>query len=308
MGKNFVTNGVFSNGLTGWTVNRGHNIQGAGDSVLGNSVYLGAGSQDGNDTLSQTLRTIPNMSYTLTFYLSMENDPTLGMYFNCTCGDNEITIINPVSQDWIQYSFIFNANSRDTVLSFSSFNNPGVNRLADIVVIENYPCFKEGTKILTDNGYVPIEQLRNGDNVKTLLHDFKPIVMIGEKTIHHPASEERIKDQLYKCSPHQYPELIEDLVLTGCHSILEEEFKDGEREKTQEVLGRIFATDDKYRLPACVDERTTVYEVPGDYKIYHIALEHEDYYMNYGIYANGLLVESCSQRYMVEVSNMTLIK
>lgn len=30
-------------------------------------------------------------------------------------------------------------------------------------------------------------------------------------------------------------------------------------------------------------------------------------YINYGIYANGLLVESCSKRYLKELSNLTLI-
>jgi uncharacterized protein (UPF0218 family) len=34
------------------------------------------------------------------------------------------------------------------------------------------------------------------------------------------------------------------------------------------------------------------------YTILHLDLDNEDYYMNYGIYANGLLVETCSQRYL----------
>ena len=38
------------------------------------------------------------------------------------------------------------------------------------------------------------------------------------------------------------------------------------------------------------------------------ALENDNYYMNYGIYANGLLVETCSKRYLKELSNMTLIE
>ena len=62
-----------------------------------------------------------------------------------------------------------------------------------------------------------------------------------------------------------------------------------------------------YRLPACVDNRSSVYEVEGNYTIYHLALENENYYYNYGIYANGLLVETCSKRYLTELSNMMLI-
>jgi hypothetical protein len=41
--------------------------------------------------------------------------------------------------------------------------------------------------------------------------------------------------------------------------------------------------------------------------IWHIALENDDYYMNYGIYANGLLVESCSKRYLKELSKMEIV-
>jgi hypothetical protein len=51
-----------------------------------------------------------------------------------------------------------------------------------------------------------------------------------------------------------------------------------------------------------------VYETPGTYTIYHLALEHDDYYYNYGIYANGLLVETCSKRYLQELANMELIE
>ena len=64
------------------------------------------------------------------------------------------------------------------------------------------------------------------------------------------------------------------------------------------MLGRIFVTDGKYRLPACVDNRSSVYEKEGTYKIYHFALENENILINHGIWANGLLVETCSKKYM----------
>jgi hypothetical protein len=72
-------------------------------------------------------------------------------------------------------------------------------------------------------------------------------------------------------------------------------------------LEEIYITDNKYRLPACVDERAIVYEKPGTYTIYHLALINNDYLMNYGIYANGLLVETCSKRYLKECSGMDLL-
>lgn len=170
-------------------------------------------------------------------------------------------------------------------------------------------CFKEDSKILTDKGYVPIQNLRRGDLVKTIEHEFVAIHSIGRKDIYNPSMKERIKDQLYKCSNSEYPEVFEDLVITGCHSILVDEFANEEqKQKTIEVNGDTYITDDKYRLPACADPRASIYENQGTYTIYHLALEHDDYYMNYGIYANGLLVETCSKRNLKEFYNMTFIE
>jgi hypothetical protein len=174
-----------------------------------------------------------------------------------------------------------------------------------------YPCFKEDSLILTNKGYRRIQELRKGDLVKTLLNGFLKIDMIGKKEIVHKACvEDRIKDQLYKCSHENFEEVFEPLVLTGCHSILVDEFvSEEQKQKAIEINeNRLCVTDRKYRLPACVDERTTVYEIPGTYTIYHLALENADYYMNYGIYANGLLVETCSRRYLKELSGMELIE
>jgi hypothetical protein len=172
------------------------------------------------------------------------------------------------------------------------------------------PCFKEGTKILTMKGYKMVQDLRKGDMVKTLKNDYKAIEMIGKKEfIHHPTPEDRVKEQLYVCSKPEFDQILEPLVLTGCHSILVGEFvSEAQRQKTIDVNGDIYLTDNKYRLPACAHHGTTVYDHPGTYTIYHLALENEDYFMNYGIYANGLLVESCSRRYLKERSNMELIE
>jgi len=176
------------------------------------------------------------------------------------------------------------------------------------IVEPPYPCFKEGSKIETDKGYINIEELKKGDLVKTLRDGYKPITLIGKREISHPSSKERIKDQLYQCSQNEYPEILEPLVITGCHCILVDNFKsEEEKEKVIEVNGDTFVTDNKYRLPACADNRASVYEIPGDYTIFHIALENDDYYMNYGIYANGLLVETCSKRYLKELSGMDLL-
>ena len=59
---------------------------------------------------------------------------------------------------------------------------------------------------------------------------------------------------------------------------------------------------------ACLDERAQPYLEEGVFTIWHIALDNDNYYFNYGIYANGLLVETCSKRYLKELSGMTLIE
>ena len=170
------------------------------------------------------------------------------------------------------------------------------------------PCFKSGTLILTNKGYFPVESLQSGDLIQTYKHGFVPIYKIGKKEIYHPAENSRIKSQLYRCSQNKYPELFEDLIITGCHSLLVDSFESEEQKrKTIEVNKDAYVTDGKLRLPACVDDKTEVYENEGTYTIYHFALENDNYYANYGIYANGLLVETCSKRYITELANMEIV-
>jgi hypothetical protein len=179
------------------------------------------------------------------------------------------------------------------------------------------PCFGEDTRILCFNPdtyeeeYTSIKNIRRGTLVKTLKNGYVKVDMIGRTTMNNNYTKnDRHKNRLYKCTKRNYPEMAkhDDLILTGCHCILVDEFKNNEeREKTIEVNRKIYITDDKYRLPACVDERAKIYEKSGTFLIYHLALENDDYYMNYGIYANGLLVETSSKRYMRELSNMVLL-
>ena len=160
-------------------------------------------------------------------------------------------------------------------------------------------CFKKDSCILTNKGYKKIQHLKRGDLVKTFRHGFVPVFMVGKKDIHHSPTLERSKNHLYKCAPEHYPELADDLVLTGCHSILVDDYVDEEQlDKTIQVNGDVYVTEGKYRLPVCADRRASIYEHAGKYTVYHVALENDDYYMNYGIYANGLLVESTSKRFL----------
>lgn len=223
--------------------------------------------------------------------LSADGTPTSNNEYNIRSGGDNKNHLYPDTSG----TFTNLGNQITVVLTADPFSNV---------------CFKEGSKILTDKGYIPIENLRKGDLVKTLTNGYVPINMIGSKNIYNSVMNERNKDSLYLCSKDQYPEIIEDLVITGCHSILVDNFKNNEqRSKAQYVLGgTIYVTEEKYRLPACVDLRAQIYNKEGHFVIYHLALDNDDYYKNYGVYANGLLVESCSKRYLKERSKMKLIE
>jgi hypothetical protein len=181
------------------------------------------------------------------------------------------------------------------------------------IVIYTVPCFAKGSKILYYNKttkkeeYKVIESLRKGDLVKTLNDGFIPIHMIGYKDIYN-TSDNHDERMLYKCSTKEYPELFEDLIITGHHSILVDNFKPGERDAVLRVLGDIFVTNKKYRLPACVDKRATPFLKEGIFTVYHFSLENVNGYKNYGVYANGLLVETISKRYLRDLPGMHFIE
>ena len=202
-----------------------------------------------------------------------------------------------------------NNNNRTVLTQITVPNNEFVTSIMNDNRDLNIVCFKEDTKILTNNGYIPIQYLRPGDLVKTFTNGYLPISMIGVSKMHHSKNNKIAKNALYKCTNAKFPEVFEDLIITGCHGILVDNFaNDAQIEQTRNVLGNIFITDKKYRLPACLDDRAVLYEKYGTFNIYHIALENPNYYTNYGIYANGLLVETCSKRYLKELSSMELLE
>lgn len=237
-------------------------------------------------------------------------------YYYYRVGDaapNQSTDINMYSNSYVPLtsgttSYSFNIKGLEASyynIYIAAKNSIGANIFTPAVAAVNVICFKEGSRILTHRGYKKIQHLRKGDLVKTFKDGFKPIYKIGKKEISHSPTSELSKEHLYKCSTTQYPELFEDLVLTGCHSLLVDKFEDDEqRDQTRKINGGIYVTDKKYRLPVCADPRASIYEKAGKYMVYHIALEHDDYYMNYGIYANGLLVESTSKRFLDEYKVM----
>ena len=204
------------------------------------------------------------------------------------------------------------SNSRGASLQTEVYPNGSV--LSEPGIYNLYPsapCFLEGSTILCHidgvEQYIPVEDLKKGTLVKTSLNGYKPVVLVGKGTIQNPGNDERTENRLYKCSPSKYPELKDDLYITGCHSILEFPITDKQKEETIKRLGQLFVTEKKYRLMACVDERAEPWNSDNTYTIWHFALEHDNDRFNYGVYANGgLLVETCSIYFLKNKSNMSV--
>ena len=175
-------------------------------------------------------------------------------------------------------------------------------------------CFKRDTKIkclcqkTCKEIYMKIQELTPGTLVKTFKHGFVPISTIGYRNLHNSGDSVRTRNRLYECSVKDYPELFENLVITGCHSILEDNVSQAlQKELETENGGQLYTTDGKCRVMAFMDKRTKPFPKKGAFEIWHFSLEHDDEYKNYGVYANGLLVETASKRMMKDYSDMTLI-
>ena len=177
----------------------------------------------------------------------------------------------------------------------------------------NIPCFLQGSKILTLNlttnfeEYVPIENLRKGDLIKTYSNGYKELAYIGSKKVDNPSTNTDSKERLYRFSKSKIRELKEDLCITGRHCVLHRTISGRLREQLIEHMGDVYSTEELYRVQAWMDDRAEPYKDASPVTVWHIALENENIYHNYGVWANGLLVETCSIIYLTKISDMELV-
>lgn len=222
--------------------------------------------------------------------------------------------INPVpgSQGIIQFSFPgTNLSAGSNTLQIYDPSNT----VFGIPITVSVSCFLEGTliKCLSDNMmddvYIPVEKLTKDTYVKTLSSGYVQIHSIGFTEIYNPSDETEIDNRLfkYKTGDERMPELFQDLYITGNHAALVETFSQEEYARVVKHMGAVYETEKRFRMPACLDPRAEPFVEPGTYKIWHFALQNPDIYTNYGVYANGLLVESSSIRYLTELSKMELV-
>ena len=149
-------------------------------------------------------------------------------------------------------------------------------------------CFLTGTTILTAEGEKKVEHLTEDDLVKTYKNGYKKISNITVTEMSHYLDKEIEKgdenNSLFVLKKNDFPELSEDLILTGDHQLLVDDLKTAR----SGGIDSFMKIDGKFGLRAYKEKNGKVYEKSGKYTVYDIAIGTRVY----GIYANGLLVSS----------------
>lgn len=166
------------------------------------------------------------------------------------------------------------------------------------VMISNPVCFNEGTKILCLNRnfeevYLPIETLQKGDIVKTYKHGYRKIKLIAHGSFIN--NVDCFKTCMYRIKKTESNKLIEDLVVTGGHSILVDSLGEKEEENKKYFNGETLTIDDKVLLLAPLVEDSEKITRNEKFTYYHFVLENDgDNEQRFGVYANGILTETPS--------------
>lgn len=177
-------------------------------------------------------------------------------------------------------------------------------------------CFKEKTLILCLMNrklrYLPIEYLNKFTYVYTKNNGFKRIKYLMKMKLLN--STIRTINKLYIMKKATDNKLIKDLYVTGSHAILKGNLSEVENNKMSRLLEKIKEykynrfLDGKEKVIACFDNNFEQHNEQGYFNIYHIVLENNgDVEKNYGIYANGLLVESTNENTMKKDIDIELI-
>ena len=113
---------------------------------------------------------------------------------------------------------------------------------------------------------------------------------------------------MYKMEKTDTNGLIEDLIVTGGHSILVDEISEEERVLNEELFwGPTPKLDKKYLLLASVSNQFKPMKNKKPYIYYHLVLDNEDEdEARYGIWANGILTETPSKEFFKKQRFMLL--
>jgi hypothetical protein len=160
-------------------------------------------------------------------------------------------------------------------------------------------CFGEYTQISTVNGYKRIQDLVPGTLIETFLDGYKPLKCVGKRQLLFMPRETYIDRRMYVL-PNS------GLQITGKHCLLVDELTEKQRIDIMKLSGKIQQLDGMYLLPVGLHSKAIPLDIYGKHNIYHIVLEDEMPDKQYGIFANEVLVESCSYNDFVAYSSMNI--
>lgn len=203
--------------------------------------------------------------------------------------------------DWQDFVILYYATSSTSIINiiaYNDFSSIDDLYLDSISFVENVaPCLNKGTKILCIKDsieiYIPIELLKKGDIVKTYKHGSRKIYDI----IHHYLYNKPtfFGDCMYIMKKENNIELIEDLILTGGHSLLIDHPTENEQKYALEIFGQKFFIDEKQLIPTAAILGFSKILERKMYIYYQLAIENNrDNDQRFGIWANGVLVETPS--------------
>jgi hypothetical protein len=141
--------------------------------------------------------------------------------------------------------------------------------------------------------YIPVKKLKRGDLVKTYLHGYRKINIMCKGILKNNIN--KFRDCMYKMKKTDENGLIEDLIITGGHSIMVDELTKEEYDKTVSIW-KLDQVDNKYLLMAGISNKFEQIQGEKIFKYYHFSLENDGNPDNrYGVFANGVLVETPSE-------------
>jgi hypothetical protein len=174
----------------------------------------------------------------------------------------------------------------------------------------NVPCFNQGTKILCLNKdsveeYVPVENLRKGDLVKTYLHGYKKIKAIGvNRFVNDPSTYRKC---MYLMKKEKNAGLIEDLTVTGDHSILVDNMSFPERMELRRRFAREERIGSKKLVMSSISSKFEKKTDVSEYTYYHFCVEDDKgIHRKFGVWSNGILSEipSSSEFNLLELNKI----
>jgi hypothetical protein len=198
-------------------------------------------------------------------------------------------------------------NSQFNVIAFDGDDNayyltwnniPGIYKSTSALF-----CFNEGTKILCMNNqlkdeYIAIELLQIGDFVKTFKHGYRRVSKVIQGSFRNNSKKWNMC--MYKMAKTPSNGLIEDLIVTGGHSILVDAISEEEQKRYDEMGIPSFSKltiDNKHLLLSCCSDQFTPMQDNNRYNYYHLLLENnDDEEERFGIWANGILTETPNEK------------